>query len=277
MLVSLSELLNKAKNNNYAVPSANFFDSDSARSYVEVAAKMNLPIILSYAQVHEDVLSLEEAALLGKYYGSLYDIPVALHLDHGTTTSFIKKAVDLGFTSVMIDASKEDFEENVKITKEIVEYAHAKGVSVEAEIGHVGAGINYENHGESDSIYTEVSTAIKFVEETNIDAVAVSIGTAHGLYKGEPIINFERLDELSRELEIPIVLHGGSSSGDKNLEKCATSGISKINIFTDFIVASMDNINDTNPSNYFDLKKEAIRGIKDTLEHYYEVFHTKCQ
>lgn len=277
MLVDSKTVLHQAKAGNYAVPAPNFFDIDSARAYVELAREKKLPLILAYAEVHQDMLSLEEAALIGKYFATKVETPVVLHLDHGVTESLIKKAVDLGFTSVMIDASKDSFEENVRRTKEIVDYAHARGVSVEAEIGHVGAGLNYENHEKTDSIYTEVDAAIKFVEKTNVDSLAISIGTAHGLYKGVPQINFERLKELNDSLSVPLVLHGGSSSGDDNLGKCAVSGISKINIFTDLIVGSMKCIKKEKPEDYFSLKKYANNGMKEVLEHYYEVFKCKHQ
>ncbi len=201
--------------------------------------KLNQPLVLSFAaEVHDSMLSLEEAALIGRYYAEKAKVDVALHLDHGTKFDTIKKAIAYGFTSVMIDASSCDFEENVRRTKEVVEYAHARGVVVEAmRIGHVGSGETYATD-EDDSIYTEVEAAKKFVELTGVDSLAISIGTAHGHYKSTPVINFERLHEIREALDIPLVLHGGSSSGDENLRRCATEGISKINVFTDFVVAA---------------------------------------
>jgi len=201
-----------------------------------------------------------------------------LHLDHGTTPDFIKKAIDLGFTSVMIDASTESFDKNVSITKDIIDYAHNRGVVVEAEIGHVGVGKNIgvsESANSDDSLYTTVESAVEFVRQTNVDSLAISIGTAHGLYKGIPQINFERLKEIANAVETPLVLHGGSSSGDENLNKCAVSGISKINIYTDFLVAAQKEINDNNPENYLMERMLAREGMKKCLKHYYSVFATK--
>lgn len=126
-------------------------------------------------------------------------------------------------------------EENIRRSKAIAAYAHERGVVVEAEIGHVGSGTSYEFKEASDTIYTETNEAIRFAKETGVDSLAISIGTAHGQYKGTPKINFERLKEIHEALSIPLVLHGGSSSGDENLGKCAQEGINKINIFTDFI------------------------------------------
>lgn len=275
MLVTSKEVLTNAKNGEYAVPAPDFIDLDSARAYVNVAQREKKPIILSYAQAHQEMLSLEEAAVIGKEVGANASVPIVLHLDHGTDAAFIKKAIDLGFTSVMMDASMDSFDENVRKTKEVVDYAHARGVSVEAEIGHVGSGLNYENHDECDSVYTEVADAVEFVALTNVDSLAVSIGTAHGVYKGTPVLSFDRLHELRDALQIPLVLHGGSGSGDENLHRCAIEGISKINIFTDFMIGAMKEIQTRNPKDYFELKKAANKGMEDVLTHYFKVFSHK--
>lgn len=275
MLVSSKELYKIAEEKNFAIPATNFIDLDSARTYVETAEKLKKPLILAFAESHMGLISLEEAALIGKYLAEKSKMPVVLHLDHGETEEVIKKAIELGFSSVMIDASRDSIEENIRKTKSIVEYAHSKNVVVEAEIGHVGSGVNYETPEETDSIYTEVEDAIRFVEETNVDSLAVSIGTAHGFYKGTPKINFERLAEIHEAVSVPLVLHGGSSSGDENLEKCATSGISKINIFTDFLTAAIQKINAEKPEDYIQLKGMANTGMEETLTHYFNVFHTE--
>jgi len=275
MIVTSKELFKKAKEGNYAIPSANYIDLDSARVYVKVAEKENKPLILAFAQAHKDIISLEEAAVIGKFFAEQAKTPVVLHLDHGEDFDYIKRAIDLGFSSVMIDASQDSFEENVRKTKEVVEYAHARGVVVEAEIGYVGSGVNYENHSESDSIYTEVEDAVKFVEQTGVDSLAVSIGTAHGFYKGTPNINFERLHQLAKAVDTPLILHGGSSSGDENLHRCATEGIAKINIFTDFITAAVEDIKKKQPNDYIELKRTADKAMEETLSHYYKVFETK--
>lgn len=272
MLVSSKELLLQAKKDGFAIPAPDFIDLDSARAYVNVANKLGKPIILSYAQAHEDMLNVYEAAAIGKQIAQSVDVPIVLHLDHGSDEKLIKKAIDLGFTSVMIDASMDSFEQNVRRTKAIVDYAHPHGVSVEAEIGHVGSGLNYENHDECDSIYTNVKDAIAFVEQTGVDSLAVSIGTAHGVYKGTPVLSFERLKELQKAIEVPLVLHGGSGSGDENLHRCAMEGISKINIFTDFMIGAMKEIEQVQPKDYFELKKAANRGMEDVLSHYFKVF-----
>lgn len=276
MLVTSKEMFEKAREGGYAIPAPNFIDLESLRWHVETAEKLNVPLILPLAEAHiGENITLEDAALVGKKYAAAAKAPVALHLDHGTDPEIIKKAVDLGFTSVMIDASMESFEENVRRTKEIIAYAHARGAVVEAEIGHVGAGENYENHDESDSQYTTVEEARCFVEETGVDSLAISIGTAHGMYKGIPEINFDRLKEIAAAIDTPLVLHGGSSSGDENLKKCAVNGISKINIFSDLLAAAMKALEEAPPKTYLDVKALSKKGMQDCLEHYYSVFETK--
>lgn len=276
MLVTSKELFKKAQEGKFAIPAPNFIDLESLRWHVETAERHNLPLILALAEAHiGENITLEDAALVGKKYAEEAKVPVVLHLDHGTTPEVIKKAIDLGFSSVMIDASQDTFEENVSKTKEIIDYAHPKGVVVEAEIGHVGAGENYENHETSDSQYTTVEEAKKFAKETGVDSLAISIGTAHGMYKGIPEINFERLKEIAAAVDTPLVLHGGSSSGDENLNRCAINGITKINIFSDLLVAAKEEIDNNKPETYLDVKALSKQGMQKCLEHYYSVFETK--
>ena len=276
MLVTSKELFKKAQEGKVAIPAPNFIDLESLRWHVETAERHNLPLILALAEAHiGENITLEDAALVGKKYAEEAKVPVVLHLDHGTTPEVIKKAIDLGFSSVMIDASQDTFEENVRKTKEIIDYAHPKGVVVEAEIGHVGAGENYENHETSDSQYTTVEEAKRFAEETGVDSLAISIGTAHGMYKGIPEINFDRLKEIAAAVDTPLVLHGGSSSGDANLNRCATNGITKINIFSDLLVAAKEEIDNNKPETYLDVKALSKQGMQKCLEHYYAVFETR--
>ncbi|MBR5559220.1 MAG: class II fructose-bisphosphate aldolase [Oscillospiraceae bacterium] len=276
MLVTSKELLAEAKRKGCAIPAPNFVGLDMARWLVEAAEKKGLPLVLSFAETHIDsMIPLEDAAAMGRWYAEQASVPVVLHFDHGFTIPTIKKAIDCGFSSVMIDASSESFEENVRRTKEVIEYAHAHGVSVEAEIGHVGSGENYENHELTESQLTTVEEAKAFVAATGVDSLAVSIGTAHGAYKGVPEINFERLAQLAAAVDVPLVLHGGSSSGDDNLKKCSLGGIAKINIHTDLIVAAANEIHAAAPNNYMDTQDCAKKGIQACLEHYFDVFETK--
>lgn len=273
MLTNSKKILLDAKNNKYALPAPDYIDLDSARVFVDVAEKLHKPMILSFAEAFKESFPLEEAAMIGKYMGEKVTTPVILHLDHGTDIDFIEKSIALGFTSVMIDASMDSFDENVRKTKVVVEMAKKQNITVEAEIGHVGQGGNYQTYDKSDNVYTNVAEAQEFVQLTGIDSLAVSIGTAHGIYKGlkKPILNFDRLHELSTCLSVPLVLHGGSGSGDDNLARCAKEGISKINIFTDFLIGAMDAVRTTSPSDYTGLKQAANTGMAKVLEHYYSI------
>lgn len=275
MKVDSNKVLPVAQKIGFAIPATNFIDLDSARTFVKVAEERRLPLILAFAESHRQIISLEEAALIGNYFVDKATVPIVLHLDHGTNPEFIFKAIELGFSSVMIDASQKEFEDNIKITKEIVDYAHKHHVSVEAELGHVGSEDLTEAYELSDSIYTQVNDVIEFVDRTNVDSLAISIGTAHGVYKGEPKINFERLKEIKEIAKVPLVLHGGSSSGDENLSRCAANGISKINIFTDFINGAFHKIEKDQPKNYLVLKELANLGMEEVLNHYYDVFGTQ--
>jgi len=275
LLVSTKEMLQRARREGYAVPAPNFFDFCSASAYLEVAEALNKPLILAFAQAHMDQLDLEDAAMIGRYLAKKASVPVALHLDHGTDETIIKQAIDLGFTSVMIDASQEKIEENIMKTKAIVAFARPREVAVEAELGHVGAGDNYEDHEHSDSIYTRASEVERFIEMTDVDSLAISIGTAHGIYKGKPKISFNTLHDIFSKTAIPLVLHGGSSSGEENLHRCATEGIAKINIFTDIVEGGMKAINNGRPTELFELENLRSRGMKAVLEEYYHLLATK--
>ena len=281
MLVTSKEMFEEAQKGSYAIPAANMIDYDTAKWHVEVAEAMGMPLILGICQSHMNrLVDLEEAAGIALDLARRAFAPVVVHLDHGETVETAKKAVDLGFSSVMLDSSMEPFGVNVKRTREVVDYAHARGVVVEAEIGHVGTGHKYASE-ECDNIYTTVEEAVSFAEQTGVDSLAVSIGTAHGLYKGSgiPRIHFERLHELRRSVKVPLVLHGGSSSGDENLHRCATEGIVKINIYSDLIVSAAREVlalplKEVGESDYYNIKAASRRGMQSCLRHCYEVFAT---
>ena len=275
MLVNSKELFKKAQEGHYAIPSANVLDMESIKYHVGVAQELGLPLIVGVAEAHlGDNLTLEDAALVGKKYADAASVPVVLHLDHGMSVETCKKAIDLGFTSVMIDASMKSFEENVAITKEVVEYAKAKDVSVEAEIGHVAS--NFDEN-DTDALYTTAEEAKKFCEESGCDSLAISIGTAHGVYKAKaiPEISFDRLAEIHAATDVPLVLHGGSGSGDDTLNRCAQEGISTVNIHTDLYLAAMASADESGAKDYLSLRAAIKAGIQNCLKHYYSVFETK--
>lgn len=277
LIKDVVSVLKKAKAGNYAIPGTNFFDLDSARIFSEISEQKKLPVMLSFAQVHSDSITIEEAAEIGKYYADYYkDSQVILHLDHGQDVDYVKHAIELGFTSVMIDASAYSFDENVRITKEITSYAKPLGIQVEAEIGHVGSNVVSEDT----NLYTEPDEAAEFVKQSGCDSLAVSIGTSHGAYKnGTPKLNFEILESLAKALpDTPLVLHGGSGSGDDNLNRASVNGISKVNICTDFLVAGktayLEAAKNTD-NDYLACRIAMRKAMGDMLIHYYKVFETK--
>ena len=230
-------------------------------------------ILLSFAQGHAGLISLEEAALVGKYWAEKVDTPIVLHLDHGQDFDFLQRAVELGFTSVMLDASMKDMDENIRLTREVVACAHAKGVSVEAEIGHVGGASEGIEGATTDSVYTTVEEAKTFAAATGVDSLAVSIGTSHGVYAGSrtPELNFKRLQELAAAVPVPLVLHGGSGTGDENLRRAVREGITKLNVYTDFLVGAMAEIKAAEPDSLVELQKASDEGMRKVLTHYIEL------
>ena len=230
-------MLEDAKVNKYAVPHFNINNLEWTRYILEECNRLKSPVILGvsegairymggYKVVANLVKNLDEELNI--------QIPVAIHLDHGSSVESCKKAVDAGFTSVMIDASKYSLEENIDMTKQVVEYARIKNITIEAEIGHIGGS---EDNMSSELAYAKVDDAVKLYNETKIDFLAPALGSVHGLYKGEPCLDFDKMKEISEKTNIPLVLHGGSSNKDEEIAKAVKIGISKINISSDIKVA----------------------------------------
>ena len=276
MLVNSKILLKKAQEGHYAIPSANVIDMESIKNQIQLAEKLGLPLIAAVAESHlGSSISLEDAAVVGRKYAAEASVPVVLHLDHGESFETCKKAIDLGFTSVMIDASMKSFEENVETTRKVVEYAHARGVTVEAEIGHVAS--NFDEN-DTETLYTTAEEASEFAAKSGCDSLAISIGTAHGVYKAKaiPEISFESLAKIRQATNVPLVLHGGSGSGDDNLSRCAKEGICKVNIYTDLYLAAMKSLEEEDTSSYFKVRDALQKGMNECLEHYFKVFGTRA-
>lgn len=230
MLVTSKYLLEDAMKNNYAVPAITIIDEHTLRGTMRAIEELNIPCILQCGKTKENLeIYGPQMIMLAKKSKT----PVAINLDHGANFDMIRLAIDNGFTSVMIDGSSLPYEENIRITKEVVDYAHYHGIPVEAELGHVGQGSDYEDKNQLESLFTDPNQAKDFISKTCIDSLAIAIGTAHGEYKGTPHIDFERLALLRSEIKIPLVLHGGSGTGKDNLKKCVDGGINKINLCTD--------------------------------------------
>lgn len=238
-LVNMKEMLMHAREGGYAVGHFNVFNTEMLRGVVMAGEKHNSPIILAFAEVFEQLVTIEEFAPAMIAAAKAASVPVAVHLDHSKTFEYIKRAVGAGFTSVMIDASDQTFDENVRRTKEVVSLCGPKNVTVETELGHVAGLEGYENgYEDSADEYTDVQEAKEFIRETGADALAVAIGTVHGVYKKEPELNIERLKELRREVPVPLVMHGGSGLSDQDFRNAVQNGITKTNIFTDLTLAA---------------------------------------
>ena len=220
MLTTLNEILGKAKREGYGVAAPDAYSSSSVMACFKAAENLKAPLIVSCL----GTTNMEETGENVKFYARKYpDAVVTLHLDHGGPFEEIMRALRSGYTSVMIDRSKLPFEENVREVREVVRIAHAMGVSVEAELGHVGTGTEYDKT--RDSGLTHKEEARRFVEETGVDALAVAVGTSHGVYKGTPKLEFELLREIASLVTVPLVLHGGSGTGGENVKKCIACGI----------------------------------------------------
>ena len=253
----MKEMLNKAKIEKYAVPHFNINNLEWTRFILEECENLKSPVILGVSEGAAKYMGgfLTVSNLVkGLIIDLGITVPVALHLDHGSSFEKCKEAIDSGFTSVMIDASKYDLDTNIKITKEVVLYAHNKGATVEAEIGAIGG----EEDGISNQLmYAKVIDAIKLVDETNVDFLAPALGSVHGLYKGEPKLDFERMQEISLKTNLPLVLHGGTGIYDNLIKKSISLGISKININTELQIAWSSSVRDflNKESNVYDPRK----------------------
>ena len=242
MLVTLKELLEEAKKEKKAVGAFNGTTLEAIQGIIQAAEETDCPVILQHAQSHDAIISLEEIGPILLYYAKRARVPVAVHLDHGSTYERCIQAVRLGFTSVMYDASAKEFADNIKETKEVVKAAHAAGVSVEAELGHVftskvgiseggsaGEADDYEN---LEDIYTDPQMAKQFAEETGVDCLAVAFGTTHGVYLKEPKLDLDRVAQIRDTIKIPLVMHGGSGVSEEDYRKAIKNGICKINYYT---------------------------------------------
>ncbi|CEK37790.1 tagatose-bisphosphate aldolase subunit GatY [Paraclostridium sordellii] len=232
-LISTKEILEKAQNEGYAVPAFNIHNLETIQVVLKAARDLKSPVIL--AATPSTVKYADENYLLAimNKATELNDIPIAFHLDHHENVDDIKRIIKLGCKSVMIDASKHEFDENVSIVKDIVNFAHKYGTTVEAELGKLGGVEDNLEVDDKDAYLTNPNEALKFVKLTGVDSLAVAIGTAHGLYKCEPKLDFKRLEEIRRLVHVPLVLHGASGVSYCAVQEAIKNGICKVNIATE--------------------------------------------
>lgn len=265
MLVTLKEILEIAKEKKCAIGSFNTPNMTSIKAVIGAAEELNQPVIIMHAQVHEEMglCCMEEIAPIMLMFAKRAKVPVCVHLDHGTDLSYVKRGLELGFTSVMYDGSTLSTEENISNTKKTVSLAQKTGASVEGEIGSMGT---REGGGGNDiSIYTDPDAAVKFVRETGIDALACAFGTAHGFYKDEPKLDFERLSKIHSMIDVPIVMHGGSGVSEKDYREVIKRGVRKINYYTYMAKAGGESVSDKKYSQFHDVLIEAEKAMKNNV------------
>ncbi len=237
MLCTLKEVLDDARAKKYGVGMFNAFNVELALGVFEAAEELQSPIIIGTAQALLPCASLELVASFLLPMIKKSKLPVALHLDHAFDESVIKEAIGVGFTSVMYDCSMKSFKENVERCASLTEYAHERNVSVEGELGHVALDEGGTGEGRG-YVYTEPREVQDFVKLTGVDALAIAIGTEHGVYASKPVLDIERLKEIRALTDANLVLHGGSGLSLSDIQNCIESGIQKINIYTDISIAA---------------------------------------
>ena len=278
MLVNLDEVLEKAKVEKYAVGLFNTHDTDMLEAAIAAAEEARSPIIIGTAEVllpYGDLPLIAPALVAAAKRAT---VPVVVHYDHGLTFEKTMEALKLGFSSVMYDASAKPYDENIAETKEVVKIAHAFGATVEGEIGHVGlAAAGDDKNGQ----YTTVEEAVDFQTKTGVDALAVAVGTAHGVYKTKPCLQFGRIAELKSAVAAPLVLHGGSGLSDDDFRQAIDCGIAKLNIHTDMVVAGMKAMREqcachdaAKPAtwDYLDTRKAKVEAIKQVVARKLQLF-----
>ena len=262
MLVNLNDILLDAQKNRYAVGLFNTTDSDAVEAAISAAEELKSPIIIGTAEV---LLPYGNLQLIGPSMVNMAknsSVPVAVHFDHGLTFERCMEAMKVGFSSIMFDGSAADISENLEKTREMVKIAHSLGVTGEGEIGHVGEAVNNDN--EASDMYTTPKEAVDFVEATGVDALAIAIGTAHGAYKSKPKLDIERLKEIRKALDTPLVLHGGSGLSEQDFKNSIREGITKMNIFTDLYTAGLRVVNEGG-EDYHAVRTKKVAAIKEAV------------
>ena len=272
MLVNLNDVLKKAQAGKYAVGLFNTTDSDMLQAVIEAAEELNSPVVIGTAEVLLPYGELQLIAPSVIAAAKRAKVPVVVHYDHGLTFDRCMEALKLGFSSVMYDGSAKDYETNLAETREIVKIAHSFGASVEGEIGHVGQA----SDGDEDltDMYTTPEEARAYIDATGVDALAIAIGSAHGVYKKKPMLNIERLKEIRATIDTPLVLHGGSGLSDDDFRNTIREGIAKVNIFTDLCLAGDRATTDGNAQGigYLETRNLKVQYIKEAVKEKIRLF-----
>ncbi|MEN0022448.1 MAG: ketose-bisphosphate aldolase [Microbacterium sp.] len=278
MLYTGKSILDVANAHDFAIPAFNISDWAMFTGVMDISEEKAAPVIIA---IHPDEVSHITTDLIPAMHSRAHrsSVPVAIHWDHGGSYEQIIRAIHAGFTSVMIDASLEPFDRNVAITRKVVEAAHAAGIQVEGELGTIGANDSYGESGAAEIIYTNPDDAVRFVEETGVDSLAIAIGTSHGLYPSDknPELRHDLLEQIKAAVKIPLVLHGGSSNPDAELRRAVELGVNKINISSDIKVSYHDRMRevlgtDRRLREPNAIQPEALKAMKATAAEKIELF-----
>lgn len=292
MLVNLKEILSDAKANGYAVGAFNCPNLESLRAILSAAEEMNSPVILNHAEIHDVLIPIEVIGPIMVQYAKDAKVPVCVNLDHGTSFEMCMKAVRIGFTSVMYDASGAPYEENIAQTREMVRICHAVNVSVEAELGHIftsknGVGeapkkIETSSNSNISEMYTDPDRAKDFVEKTQVDALAIAFGTSHGIYTVKPVLDLDRITAVKNKADLPLVMHGGSGLADEEFRTAIRNGITKINYYTYMTMAGAKAVQEhlakngpEEPLFFHDISLWGMEAMKENVKQAIRVFSMK--
>lgn len=289
MLVTLTEVMKDAVKNGYAVGAFNVCNLESAMAIIGAAEETGKGVILNYAGVHSPLITIDIIAPIMLQFAKKATVPVCVHLDHGASIEECIKAIQLGFTSVMIDASGSDYEGNVATTAEVVRLAHSVGVTVEAELGHIfvsdnGVGeapkkIETVENTNVDDMYTDPDMAKDFVTRTGVDALAIAFGTSHGIYTKKPVLDLDRITAIKNKIDIPFVMHGGSGLSKEEFQTAVRNGVRKINYYTYMTLAggkavkeAMDKMSKEENIFFHDIPLIGIEAMKNDIINAIEIF-----
>ena len=266
MLATLNDVLPSARAAQYCVPAFDCVEDIMVRTILETCQEERCPAIIMALEGDLKGNGMVYISALVRGVAACHDIPVVLHLDHARNLELVRSAMDHGFTSVMFDGSALPFEENVRLTRQAVEMAHPRGISVEAELGCVG-GMTLDDKQQLESVLTEPHEVVKFVQQTRVDALAVSIGTAHGVYRSLPVLNIQRLREIKACCETPLVLHGGSGTPADQVQEAIRNGITKLNLYADMRCAMYEGLKKSAGmhARIDPLPEEMFKAIKESL------------
>ena len=274
MLANIKYWETQAQNGQYAIPHFNVWNAEMLMGVIDAAEESRAPIIISFGTGFIGNTSFEDFSHMMVSMAKKASVPVITHWDHGRSMEIVQNAYVHGMNSVMRDASAYDFEENIRLTKEVVDYFHPLGVPVEAELGHVGNETIYEEALASYN-YTDPNQAAEFVERTGCDSLAIAIGNQHGVYTSEPKLNFDVVEKVREVVSVPLVLHGASGISDSDIRTAISLGITKINIHTELCQAAMSAIQKNVDQPFLHLEREVRNAVKERALEKIKLFGAK--